>query len=217
MRHQDPLKDLRQLAEIVVDVVCYGSPLIIFHPPKTKPVNDSYNFQIKFNQLPTIHVEQEDMRHQDPLKDLRQLAEIVVDVVCYGSVCCSAQSEGRHIKKDKGKKAVSLKDTEEVSTKNGEHVHLTKEQISAHMKIEEKAKAEAARHKCEIRKEELIDLLGPEVLGSGTRIEIRSNDWHPRFGDRGFWKANVVTLIGGSRNGSGGYEEAIPRQSLAND
>ncbi|GKC30701.1 hypothetical protein Tco_1037995 [Tanacetum coccineum] len=49
-------------------------------------------------------------------------------------------------------------------TEDGEHVHLTKEQISAQKKIEEKAKAEAARHKSEMRKEELIDLLGPEVV-----------------------------------------------------
>ncbi|GKB16472.1 hypothetical protein Tco_0850395 [Tanacetum coccineum] len=49
-------------------------------------------------------------------------------------------------------------------TESGEHVHLTKEQISAQKKIEEEAKAEAARREGEIRKEELIDLLGPEVV-----------------------------------------------------
>ncbi|GJX55492.1 hypothetical protein Tco_0285389 [Tanacetum coccineum] len=107
----------------------------------------------------------------------------------------SSQPEGEHIKKDKGKKAMSLKDAKEVSTKSdssdetthvpgsmvesskkkdlkkfdfvtkdGEHVHLTKEQISAQKKIVEEAKAEAARRKGEIRKEELIDLLGPEVV-----------------------------------------------------
>ncbi|GJY48063.1 hypothetical protein Tco_0438019 [Tanacetum coccineum] len=107
----------------------------------------------------------------------------------------SSQPEGEHIKKDKGKKVMSSKDAEEVSTESesddetahvpgsmvesskkkelkkfdivsesGEHVHLTKEQISAQKKIEEEAKAEAARRKGEIRKEELIDLLGPEVV-----------------------------------------------------
>ncbi|GJZ74709.1 hypothetical protein Tco_0639174 [Tanacetum coccineum] len=49
-------------------------------------------------------------------------------------------------------------------TEDGEHVHLTKEQINAQKEIEEKAKAKAARHKSEMRKEELIDLLGPEVV-----------------------------------------------------
>ncbi|GJR37789.1 hypothetical protein Tco_1213473 [Tanacetum coccineum] len=49
-------------------------------------------------------------------------------------------------------------------TKDGEHVHLTKEQISAQKKIEEDVKAEAARREGEIKKKELIDLLGPEVV-----------------------------------------------------
>ncbi|GKB83243.1 hypothetical protein Tco_0950138 [Tanacetum coccineum] len=49
-------------------------------------------------------------------------------------------------------------------TKSGEHVHLTKEHISVQKKIEEEAKAEAAKHEGEMRKEELIDLLGLEVV-----------------------------------------------------
>ncbi|GJR20708.1 hypothetical protein Tco_0969235 [Tanacetum coccineum] len=107
----------------------------------------------------------------------------------------SYQPEGEHIKKDKGKNAMSLKDAEEVSTESdsddetthvpssmvesskkkdlkkfdfvteyGEQVHLTEEQINAQKKIEEEAKAEAAKRKGEMRKEELIDLLGPEVV-----------------------------------------------------
>ncbi|GKC81519.1 hypothetical protein Tco_1137236, partial [Tanacetum coccineum] len=51
-------------------------------------------------------------------------------------------------------------------TEDGEHVHLTKEQISAQKKIKEEAKAEAARCEGEIRKEKLIDLLGPEVVNN---------------------------------------------------
>ncbi|GKC66208.1 hypothetical protein Tco_1098806 [Tanacetum coccineum] len=47
-------------------------------------------------------------------------------------------------------------------TEGGEHVHLTKEQISAQKEIDEEAKDEAARREGEIRKEELIDLLGLE-------------------------------------------------------
>ncbi|GJZ28522.1 hypothetical protein Tco_0573169 [Tanacetum coccineum] len=99
-----------------------------------------------------------------------------------------------------GKKAISSKDVEEVSTESesddetthvpsfmvestkkkelkkfdfvtesGEHVHLTKEQISAQKKIEEEAKAEDARREGEIRKEELIDLLGPEVVDKANK------------------------------------------------
>ncbi|GJU36172.1 hypothetical protein Tco_1184526 [Tanacetum coccineum] len=49
-------------------------------------------------------------------------------------------------------------------TESGEHVHLTKEQIITQKKIEEEVKAKAARREGEIRKKELIDLLGPEVV-----------------------------------------------------
>ncbi|GJW90112.1 hypothetical protein Tco_0167665 [Tanacetum coccineum] len=49
-------------------------------------------------------------------------------------------------------------------TESGEHVHFTKEQISAQKKIKEEVKAEAVRRESEIRKEELIDLLGPKVV-----------------------------------------------------
>ncbi|GKG18865.1 hypothetical protein Tco_0375964, partial [Tanacetum coccineum] len=49
-------------------------------------------------------------------------------------------------------------------TEDGERVHLTKELTSAQKKIEEEAKAEAVRCESEMRKEELIDLLGPKVV-----------------------------------------------------
>nr|GEZ35548.1 hypothetical protein [Tanacetum cinerariifolium]GEZ35901.1 hypothetical protein [Tanacetum cinerariifolium] len=49
-------------------------------------------------------------------------------------------------------------------TEDGEHVHLTKEQISARKKIEEEAKAKATKCEGEMRKEKLIDLLGPKVV-----------------------------------------------------
>ncbi|GJX54728.1 hypothetical protein Tco_0283097 [Tanacetum coccineum] len=76
----------------------------------------------------------------------------------------SSQPKGDQTKIYKGKKAMSSKDAEEKSKKNGEHVYLTKEQISTQKKIEELSKAEAARREGEIRKEELIDLLGPKVV-----------------------------------------------------
>ncbi|GJX84182.1 hypothetical protein Tco_0334956 [Tanacetum coccineum] len=65
----------------------------------------------------------------------------------------SSQPEGEHIKKDKGKKAMSSKDAKEVS-------------------IEKEVKAKAARREGEIRKEELIDLHGPEVVNKITNYDI---------------------------------------------
>ncbi|GJS29432.1 hypothetical protein Tco_0490052 [Tanacetum coccineum] len=105
-----------------------------------------------------------------------------------------SQPEGEHIKKDKGKKIMSSEEAKKESTESDfdeephvtgsmvksskenklkkfdfvtecrEHVHLTKEQISTQKEIEEEAKAEAARREGEIRNEELIDLLGLEIV-----------------------------------------------------
>ncbi|GKA91103.1 uncharacterized mitochondrial protein-like protein, partial [Tanacetum coccineum] len=88
----------------------------------------------------------------------------------------SNQLEGKHINKDKGKKAISLKDAEEEGsesdsddtihltgfmvesskkkklkkfdfvTESGDHFHLTEEQIKEQKRIKESAKAEAAKH-----------------------------------------------------------------------
>ncbi|GJT66903.1 hypothetical protein Tco_1018383 [Tanacetum coccineum] len=106
----------------------------------------------------------------------------------------SSQPEGVHIKKDKGKKAMSLEEAEKESTNNdsdnethwtgsmvetsrikkakkfdfvtadGMHIHLTEEQINQQKKIEEEAKSKAAKQEGEVRKAELVDLLGPEVV-----------------------------------------------------
>ncbi|GJX68182.1 hypothetical protein Tco_0303909, partial [Tanacetum coccineum] len=107
----------------------------------------------------------------------------------------SSQTEREHIKKDKGKKALSSEEAIKESTESdsdddethlsgsmiksyrikkvkkfnfvtedGKHIHLTKEQINQQKKIQEEAKAEAAKHESEVRKEELIDLLSPDVV-----------------------------------------------------
>ncbi|GJU13164.1 hypothetical protein Tco_1135560 [Tanacetum coccineum] len=107
----------------------------------------------------------------------------------------SSKTERGHIKKDKGKKALSSEEAVKESTKSdsdddethlsgsmvessrikkvkkfdfvaedGKHIHLTKEQINQQKKIEEEAKAEAAKHESKVRKEELINILGPEVV-----------------------------------------------------
>ncbi|GJS86514.1 hypothetical protein Tco_0769150 [Tanacetum coccineum] len=44
------------------------------------------------------------------------------------------------------------------------HIHLSDEQINNQKKLEEEAKAEAAKQEGEVRKSELIDLFGPEVV-----------------------------------------------------
>ncbi|GJU06165.1 hypothetical protein Tco_1122595 [Tanacetum coccineum] len=49
-------------------------------------------------------------------------------------------------------------------TKDGKHIHLTAEQINQQKKIDEEAKAEEAKRESEVRKEELVDLFGPEVV-----------------------------------------------------
>ncbi|GKD73939.1 hypothetical protein Tco_1332221 [Tanacetum coccineum] len=106
----------------------------------------------------------------------------------------SSQPEGEHIKKDKGKKAMSSEEAEKESTSSdsddethltgsmvepskakkikkfdfvtegGKYIYLTEEEINHQKKIEEEAKAEAAKRESEVRKEELVDLLGPEVV-----------------------------------------------------
>ncbi|GKC80804.1 hypothetical protein Tco_1131578 [Tanacetum coccineum] len=119
----------------------------------------------------------------------------------------SSQTEGEHIKKDKGKKALSLEEgvkesTESDSdddethqsgsivkssrikkvkkfdfvTEDGKHIHLTEEQINQQKKIEEEAKAEAAKRESEVIKEELIDLLGPEVVNKYYNDKLQSDD-----------------------------------------
>nr|GEY28449.1 hypothetical protein [Tanacetum cinerariifolium] len=47
-------------------------------------------------------------------------------------------------------------------TEGGKHIHLTEEEINHQKKIEKEAKAKAAKHESKVRKEELVDLLGPE-------------------------------------------------------
>ncbi|GJX93133.1 hypothetical protein Tco_0347719 [Tanacetum coccineum] len=99
----------------------------------------------------------------------------------------SSQPEGEQTKIDKVKKAMSSKDAEEESIKSNFDDETT--HVPGSMKIEEEAKVEAARHKGEIRKEELIDLYGPEVGPITLKVyreddtseiipEFKANDLH---------------------------------------
>ncbi|GJX67812.1 hypothetical protein Tco_0303539 [Tanacetum coccineum] len=68
----------------------------------------------------------------------------------------SSQTEGEHIKKDKGKKALSSKEAVKESTKSDsddDETHLSGSMIESSRKKKERSK-----------KEELIDLLGSEVV-----------------------------------------------------
>ncbi|GJR67099.1 hypothetical protein Tco_0013164 [Tanacetum coccineum] len=69
-------------------------------------------------------------------------------------------------------------------TEGGEHVYLTKEQINAQKKIEEEAKAEAARRECKIRKEELIDLLGLEVVNKYYNDKLQYDKYYDKMLNR---------------------------------
>nr|GEV45339.1 hypothetical protein [Tanacetum cinerariifolium] len=60
-------------------------------------------------------------------------------------------------------------------TESGEHVPLTKEHVSTQNKIEEEAKAEAARHEGEKRKEKLINLLGLKVVNTYYNDKLQAN------------------------------------------
>ncbi|GKA36391.1 retrovirus-related pol polyprotein from transposon TNT 1-94 [Tanacetum coccineum] len=54
-------------------------------------------------------------------------------------------------------------------TEGGKRIHLTEEQINQQKKIEEDSKAKAAKRKSKARKEELVDLLGLEVVNNEWR------------------------------------------------
>nr|GEU70586.1 hypothetical protein [Tanacetum cinerariifolium] len=58
-------------------------------------------------------------------------------------------------------------------TEDGKHIHLTEEQINQQKKIEEEVKTKAAKHKGEVTKAELVDLLGPKCdlhLGEWRKV-----------------------------------------------
>ncbi|GKC57372.1 hypothetical protein Tco_1084970 [Tanacetum coccineum] len=126
----------------------------------------------------------------------------------------SSRPEEDHIKKDKVKKIMSLEEAEKESTasdsnkeahvtgsmvksskekklkkfdfvtKCGEHVHLTKDQISAQNEIEEEAKAKAARHEDEIRKEEFIDPLGLEIVNKYYNDKLQYDKYYDKMLNR---------------------------------
>nr|GEZ22535.1 hypothetical protein [Tanacetum cinerariifolium] len=127
----------------------------------------------------------------------------------------SSQREGEHIKKDKGKKVMSLEEAEKESTENnfdeeahvtgsmvksfkekklkkfdfvtedGRNINLSKEQINNQKKLEEEAKAEAAKQEREVRKTDLIDLLGPEVVHKYYNYKLQYDRYCDKMLNRG--------------------------------
>ncbi|GJW66512.1 hypothetical protein Tco_0120936 [Tanacetum coccineum] len=115
----------------------------------------------------------------------------------------SPQHEGELIKKDKGKKAMSSKDAKDkgieseydddanltgpmgesskkkkmkkfdVVIEGGDRIHLTEEQIKEQKRIEESVKAELAKQELEVGKEELVDLLGIDVMKGFYKAKLQ--------------------------------------------
>nr|GEZ42032.1 hypothetical protein [Tanacetum cinerariifolium] len=69
-------------------------------------------------------------------------------------------------------------------TKDEDHVHLTEEQIKEQKKIEESAKAEAAKLEVEVRKEELVNLLGPDVVSKYFKAKLQYDKYYDKMLNR---------------------------------
>ncbi|GJU05272.1 hypothetical protein Tco_1121702 [Tanacetum coccineum] len=82
----------------------------------------------------------------------------------------SSQTEGEHIKKDKGKKVLFSEEDMKESTEsdsNDDETYLFGSMVESSRikkKIKEEDKAEATKRESDVRKEDLIDLLGLEVV-----------------------------------------------------
>nr|GEY07848.1 hypothetical protein [Tanacetum cinerariifolium] len=65
-------------------------------------------------------------------------------------------------------------------TEDGRNINLSKEQINNQKKLEEEAKAEAAKQEREVRKADLIDLLGPEIEDGTYKVipNFKVSDLH---------------------------------------
>nr|GEX09624.1 hypothetical protein [Tanacetum cinerariifolium] len=118
----------------------------------------------------------------------------------------SSQPKGEHIKKDKGKKVMSSEEVEKESTESDSyeeayvtssmvksskekklkkfnfvtederHIYLSEEQINNQKKLDEEAKAKIAKQEREVKKAELVDLLGREVGFLPNLLNKRAHD-----------------------------------------
>nr|GEV12111.1 hypothetical protein [Tanacetum cinerariifolium] len=90
----------------------------------------------------------------------------------------SSQPEGGYIRKDKGKKALSSEKVGKESTDNDyddDETHVTGSMVESSRIMKEKDKA---KRKSEVRKEELVDLLGPESPITLKVPNFKASDLH---------------------------------------
>ncbi|GJT96130.1 hypothetical protein Tco_1091648 [Tanacetum coccineum] len=94
---------------------------------------------------------------QAKLKTLDALPGLLLNV----TKALNKFAQREHIKEDKGKKALSLEEAEKESSNSDsdDETHVT-----GSIKLEDDAKAEAAKQEGEVKKAELVDLLGPKVV-----------------------------------------------------
>nr|GEV45077.1 hypothetical protein [Tanacetum cinerariifolium] len=78
--------------------------------------------------------------------------------------------------KDESSRKKELKKSDFI-TEDGDHIHLTEKQIKAQKKTKESTKAEAAKHEVEVRKEELVDLLGPDVVSKYYKAKLQYDNY----------------------------------------
>ncbi|GKD78528.1 hypothetical protein Tco_1341149, partial [Tanacetum coccineum] len=93
----------------------------------------------------------------------------------------SSQPEGEHIKKDKGKKVMSSEEAEKESTESDSNEEAY---VAGSMELEEEAKAKAAKEEGEVRKAELIDLLGPEVVHKYYNYKLQYDRYYDKMLNR---------------------------------
>ncbi|GJY21702.1 retrovirus-related pol polyprotein from transposon TNT 1-94 [Tanacetum coccineum] len=126
----------------------------------------------------------------------------------------SPQPEGELIKKEKGKKVMSSKDAKEEDTRSdfdedanltgsmvesskkkklkkfdfvtvrGYHIYLTAKQIKEQKRIEESVKADLAKQEVELGKDELVDLLGIEVVIGFYKAKLQYEKYYDKMLNR---------------------------------
>ncbi|GJS23395.1 hypothetical protein Tco_0452027 [Tanacetum coccineum] len=62
--------------------------------------------------------------------------------------------------------------------------HITEEQINQQKKIEEDAKAKTAKHESRVRKEELVDILGTEVVNKYYNDKLQYDKYYDKMPNR---------------------------------
>ncbi|GJZ88777.1 hypothetical protein Tco_0660559 [Tanacetum coccineum] len=85
----------------------------------------------------------------------------------------SYTTKREHTKKEKESSRTKKLKKFDFVTESGGHFHLTEEQINVQKKVEEDAKAEAAKLERERRREELVDLLGPKVVEKAYKDKLQ--------------------------------------------